>query len=256
MSTLRAYRGTSRFLLGNSRSTVDRPIEGREIEGEPADEPNSGSHCCSPPVRAVLGQSPLSIQRRTPEVWWPSPGLRLCIFRVGCPPGPPTKRSFPGGGGKENCFSIRLGCSTRLLSSFTSPTMALPGPFSTTPYSPLTVCFPFGITVCGFLVPRCRSHRSRGTCAAGALSGVAIRRTSNGRRVPPSAADPSVAGSRLSHLEVSFCTHHRERRTSKAALHRQRRQPPVVALCPVCRERRTTKATLHRERGGGRLWGE
>ena len=60
---------------------VDRPIEEREIEGEPADESNSGPHCCSPPFRAVLGHSPLSIQRRTPEVWWPASGFRLCIFR-------------------------------------------------------------------------------------------------------------------------------------------------------------------------------
>ena len=33
------------FLLGNSRSMVDRPIEGKEIERESADEPNSGPHC-------------------------------------------------------------------------------------------------------------------------------------------------------------------------------------------------------------------
>ena len=30
--------------------------------------------------------------------------------------------------------------------------MILAGPFSTTPYSPLTVCFPFGIAVCCFRV--------------------------------------------------------------------------------------------------------
>ena len=46
---------------------------------------------------------------------------------------------------------------------------------------------------------------------------------------------------------LNFLSHHRERRATKAALHRERR----ILSHPVCshhRERRATKATLHRER--------
>ena len=46
---------------------------------------------------------------------------------------------------------------------------------------------------------------------------------------------------------LNFLSHHRERRATKAALHRERR----ILSHPICshhRERRATKATLHRER--------
>ena len=167
-----------------------------------------------PPLRAVLVHSPLCLHYTNARGMGTIVGAPVCDLSGEVPPGPPPKRSFPEGSGKRIVFQS---------DSFRSPTVVLHDPFSTTPYSLTHRLFPFRDYDCCFRVPRCRSHRSRGTCAADALSGVAIRRTSNGRRVPPSATDPSVAGNRLSHLENSFCTHHRERRTSKATLHRARR---------------------------------
>ena len=70
------------------------------------------------------------------------------------------------GSGKRNVFQSDS-VVWRDKSSLKSPTMVLPDPFSTTPYSLLTVCFPFGITVVAF-----GSHGA-------ALTGVAapVRRT-------------------------------------------------------------------------------
>ena len=173
MSTFRAYRRESRFLLGNSRSMVDRPIEGREIEGEPADESNSGPHCCSPPFRAVLGHSPLCLHYTNARGMVACVGAPVVYLSGGVPTRAAAEAFVPRWGREREMFSNQI---------HVEPTSGPPNPFSTTPYSLLTVCFPFGITVGCFRVPRCRSHRSRGTCATDALRGDAIRRTSFERR--------------------------------------------------------------------------
>ena len=68
-------------------------------------------------------------------------GVPVVYLSREVPPEPPPKRSFPEGLGKRIVFQS---------DSFWSPTSGPPDPFSTTPYSPLTVCFPFGITVVAF----------------------------------------------------------------------------------------------------------
>ena len=81
----------------------------------------------------------------------------VCLSRE-VPPEPPPKRSFPEaeGSGKRNVFRS---------DSFRSPTVVLHDPFSTTPYSLLTVCFPFGITVVAFGSPMAPlSQESRHLC--------------------------------------------------------------------------------------------
>ena len=171
VSTFRVYRRKSRFLLGNSRSMVDRPIEGREIEGEPADESNSGPHCCSPPFRAVLGHfTVVSPLHERPGYGGPAGAPVLCLSG-GVPNRAAAEAFVPRWGGKENCFPIRFVPESGLGSSSQDP-------FSTTPYSLTHRLFPFRDYGCCFRVPWCRSHRSRGTCATDALRRDAIRRTS------------------------------------------------------------------------------
>ena len=139
---------------------------------------------------------------RSLTVVYPKTNARGMVALVGAPvvylssevpPEPPPKRSFPEGSGKRNVFQS---------DSFRSPTVVLHDPFSTTPYSLTHRLFPFRDYGCCFRVPRCRSHRSRGTCAADALRGDAIRRTSFGRRLPPSTTGLSVAGDLFSSRDL------------------------------------------------------
>ena len=192
------------------------------MERVQADESNSGPRCFSPPLCAVLGHSPLSIQRRTPEVWWPSSGFRLCIFRERYRQS--RHRSVRSLRGREReCFPIRFVQESNS------------GPPRSVLYSAVLAShrlFPFQDYGCCFRVPWCRSHRSRGTCAADALRGDAIRRTSFGRHSPPSTTGLSVAGDLFS-LEISsFHRRSCRRRRRPLSKRRRRRRTRSPALVP------------------------
>ena len=114
---------------------------------------------------------------RTPGVWRPSRGSGFVSFGWGTHQGRRRSVRSQMGLGKRIVFQSDS-VVWREKSSLKSPTVVLPDPFSTTPYSLTHRLFPFRDYGCCFQVPWCRSHRSRGTCATDALRRDATRRTS------------------------------------------------------------------------------
>ena len=184
------------------------------------------------PPRCTRSLTVVSPRHERPRYGGPV-GAPVCDLSRGVPPEPPPKRSFPEGAGKRIVSQQSDSVVWRDKSSLKSPTVVLPDPFSTTPYSLTHRLFPFRDYGCCFRVPRCRSHRSRGTCGERTpLRRDAIRRTSFGRHSPSSTTGLSVAVDLFS-LEISsFHRRSCRRRRRPLLTRRRRRRASSPALVP------------------------
>jgi len=96
---------------------VDRPIEEREIEGEPADESNSGPHCCSPPFRAVLGHSPLCLHYTNARGMVACVGAPVVYLSGGVPTRAAAEAFVPRWGREREMFSNQINVESNKWSS-------------------------------------------------------------------------------------------------------------------------------------------